>query len=117
MGYESRLYIVKENKMVNYAEIIARFDCSKMGYDNGWRELFNKPLESKMYAEDGNTLIEKDYYGEKLTKADFPTVIAWLEKEVEKDDCRRLKPLLSLLEGFDLSQWQDGEMQIVHYGC
>lgn len=40
IGYESRLYIVKENKAVNYAEIIARFDCSKMGYGNGWREIF-----------------------------------------------------------------------------
>lgn len=116
MGYESRLYIVKECKAVNYAEVIARFDCSKMGYGNGWRELFNKPLESKMYAEDGNTLIEEDCYGEKLTTADFYTVIAWLEKEVEKDDYRRLQPLLSLLKGFDLSQWQDGEMKIVHYG-
>lgn len=79
-------------------------------------KFFNKPLESKMYVEDGNTLIEEDCYGEKLTTADFPTVIAWLEKEVKKDDYRRLKPLLSLLKGFDLSQWQDGELQIVHYG-
>lgn len=46
----------------------------------------------------------------------FSTVIEWLEKEVEKSNYRRLKPLLSLLKGFDLSQWRDGEMEIVHYG-
>ena len=116
MGYKSRLYIVKEWKAVNYAEIIARFDCCEMGYDNGWREFFKKPLKSKMYAEDGNTLMEEERYADKLTTADFPTVIAWLEKEVEKDDYRRLKPLLALLKGFDLSQRTDREMQIVHYG-
>lgn len=115
MGYESRLYIVKENKTVNYAEVIARFDCSKMRCNNGWRELFKKPLESKMYADDGNTLIEEDNYGEKLKSAEFQSVIAWIEKEVQKSDYRRLKPLLSLLKGFDLTQWPDGEMQIVHF--
>lgn len=114
MGYESRVYIVEENKEVNYAEIIARFDCSEM--KTNFRELFKKAFESKMYAEDGNSLIKEDNYGKSLTTANFPTVIAWLEKEVEKDDYRRLKPLLSLLKGFDLTQWQDGEMQIVHYG-
>lgn len=116
MGYESRLYIVKKCDAINYAEVIARYDCSNMGYDNGWRELFNKPFDCKMYMEDGNTLIEEDCYGDKLQSADFPTVIEWLEKEVEKRDYRRLKPLLSLLKGFDLSQCRDGEMEIVHYG-
>lgn len=116
MGYESRLYIVKECKAISYAEVIARFDCSKMGYGNGWRELFDNPFDCKMYAEDGNTLIEKDCYGEKLKTADFPTVIAWLENEIEKESYRRLKPLLGLLKGFDLSEWTDGEMRIVHYG-
>lgn len=116
MGYESRLYIVKNNKTINYAEIIARFDCSKMGYGNGWRELFNKPFEGTMYKDDGDTKFETDCYGDKLEYADFPTVIDWLEKAIEKDDYRRLKPLLGLLKGFDLSKWADGEMLIVHYG-
>lgn len=116
MGYESRLYIVKKNKAINYAEVIARYDCCKMGYNSGWRELFNKPFESTMYAEDGNAKLEEDDYGDKLKSADFSTVIQWLEKEVKRSDYRRLKPLLSLLKGFDLSQWRDGEMEIVHYG-
>ena len=116
MEHESRLYIVKKNKAINYAEVIARYDCSKMGYNNGWRELFNKPFESTMYAEDGNTKIEQDCYGDKLKSADFSTVIEWLEKEIKKSNYRRLKPLLSLLKGFDLSQWGDGKMEIVHYG-
>ncbi len=115
MGYESRLYIVKKCDAINYAEVIARFDCSKMD-SKSWIELFNKPFDCKMYMEDGNTLIEEDNYGDKLKSAEFPTVIEWLEKEVEKSDYRRLKPLLSLLKGFDLSQWGDGEMEIVHFG-
>ena len=116
MGYESRLCIVKAFKSMNYAEIIARFDCSNMGYGNGWRELFSKPFNCAMYADDGNTQIKEDCYSDELKYADFPSVIAWLEKEIRKNDYRRLKPLLSLLKGFDLSQWPDGDMQIVHYG-
>ena len=116
MGYESRLYIVKARKSMDYAEIIARFDCLNMGYGNGWRELFNKSFNCDMYADDGNTPIKEDCYGDELKYADFPTVITWLEKEVEKSDYRRLKLLLSLLKGFDLTQCPDGDMQIVHYG-
>lgn len=116
MGYESRLYIVKENKKFSYGEVIAIFNCSNMGYDNGWRELFDTPFESEIYAEDGNTKVKKDKYGEKLKAANFSSVIAWLEKEVETDTGRRIKPLLSFLKGFDLSQWRDGEMKIVHFG-
>lgn len=116
MGYESRLYIVKQNKAVDYAEVIARFDFSKMGYGNGWRELFNKPLESKMYAEDGNTIIVEDSYGEKVKYSEFKPVIEWLEEEMKRSNYQRFKPLLSLLNGFNLSEWQDGEMLIVHYG-
>lgn len=115
MEYESRLYIVKEIEALNYAEVIARFDCSKIE-GGGWKELFDKPLECKMYAEDGDTEIKEDNYGEKLKYTDFPTVISWLEKEVQTNKFRRLKPLLSLLKGFDLSEWKDGKMRIVHFG-
>lgn len=116
MGYESRLYIVKKCSQINYAEKIAIFDCSCMGYNNGWKELFNKPFDCTLYLEDGDTEVEKDCYGEELKCADFSAVIEWLEKEVKKSDYRRLKPLLGLLKSFDLSQWTDGEMLIVHYG-
>lgn len=115
MAYESRLYIVKEIEAVNYAEVIARFDCSKIE-GGGRKELFNKPFECKMYAEDGNTEIKEDNCGEKLKYTDLLTVISWLEKEVRTSKLRRLKPLLSLLKGFDLSEWKDGKIRIVHFG-
>ena len=114
MGYESRVYIVKKSNSSDFAQEIAKFNCCKM--QEGWADLFDKQFNGELYADDGNTLIKKDKYGKELKYTDFPTVIAWLEKEVEKGDYRRLKPLLSLLKGFDLSQWTDGEMQIVHYG-
>ena len=114
MGYESRVYIVKKSRESNYAEEIAKFNCRGMA--DGWTNLFDKSFIGDLYADDGNALITEDKYGKELKYADFPTVIAYLEKEVKKDDYRRLKPLLSLLKGFDLSQWRDGEMQIVHFG-
>ncbi len=55
-------------------------------------------------------------YGEELKYAGLPEVIEWLDKEVENSTNRTLKPLLSLLKGFDLSEWKGNEIMIVHYG-
>lgn len=44
MGYESKVYVCEKSTLFNnsnYFETIAAVDMSKMGYDNGWRELFN----------------------------------------------------------------------------
>lgn len=116
MGYDSRLYIVKKCGRFNDVEVIARFECGKMGSGNGWRELFDKPFNCVMYAEDGDTEIKEDDCGDKLKYSDFRSVIEWLEKEVKRSDYSRLKPLLSLLKGFDLSEWGEQKMMIVHYG-
>lgn len=113
MGYESRLYIVETHKNSSYAEKIATISMSKMG-GNGWNELFNKPFEYEMYADDGNTLLTEDRYGEKLTYAEFEPVIKWLETKGKEMDYRRIAPLLGLLKSFDRSQWD--ELKIVHYG-
>ena len=47
MGYESKVYICSRisNTVYIYNEVIAAVDMCKMGYDTGWRELFNKKLD------------------------------------------------------------------------
>lgn len=112
MGYESRLYIVETHKDSNYAGKIATIDMGNMG-GNGWRELFNKPFEYEMYADDRNTLLTKDKYGEKLTYAEIDPVIEWLETKGKEMDYRRITLLLGLLKAFDRSKW--GELKIVHF--
>lgn len=112
MGYNSRVYIVNKMENSTLGEVIARYECRGMA--DGFCELFTVPVDFDIYAEDGNTVIKTDCYGKSVKYAKFPEVIEWLERESEKEDYRRLKPLIGLLKGFDAEQWND--LLIVHYG-
>lgn len=114
MGYESRLYIVETHKNGNYAEKIATINMRVMGCDSGWRELFCNSFDCELYADDGNTLLTEDNYGKKLKSADILSVIDWLETKGREMGYRRIEPLIGLLKGFDISEWED--LQVVHYG-
>lgn len=121
MGYESRIFIMdrNENEAPNgekytWAEKIAMVNMCKMGYDNGFHELFTEPIDYKIFI-DGETETDVDRYGEHLKSATVQTVIEWLKKEISVADYyRRMGPLLGLLEGFNESDWS--ELQVVHYG-
>lgn len=117
MGYESRIIIVERHggEQTIFGEIISEVWMSKMGYNNGWRELFKNPIDYKLYIDDCEDGTDKDLYGKHLTYTDIKSVVNWLEKEIQKgNDYRRLPVLLSLLKGFDESQWVN--LQVVHYG-
>lgn len=120
MGYESRIFIMdrNENEAPNgekytWAEKIAMVNMCKMGYDNGFHELFTEPIDYKIFI-DGETETDVDRYGEHLKSATVQTVIDWLEKEIKTEDYRRLPVLLGLLKGFQTDRWS--ELQVVHYG-
>lgn len=121
MAYESRIYLVDVHHMgeaksgrVFFAETIAVFNLSSMGYGNGWSGLFTTPVDFGIYAENGNDKFCEDRYGDHLKSADFDKVIAWLESAEKRDHYRRIPPLLGILKGFDRREWED--LQIVHYG-
>lgn len=137
MGYESKIFIVDVkshnqfaiDKITNkpildennspviykgYGQIIAMIDMCKMGYDNGWKELFTNEIDYYIYAEDGDHDTNTDCYGEHIKSGDINTIIAWLENRIKIDDYRRLKPLLHLLKSFNLDEWKD--LQVLHYG-
>lgn len=123
MGYESKIYIVEKRNWQNesgktYARIIAMFDLCK--YYPLSDVLRYKPKTSCFfYADDCNTEVTKDMYGEDLTETTVQTVINVLNKMVEKgEDYRRIFPLLSTLNTIDEQQkngdW--GEIVVLHYG-
>ncbi len=137
MGYESKVFVVnavshntpKLDKRTQepvldknghpimyrgYGQIVAMIDMCKMGYDNGWKELFTKEIDYYIFAEDGDHDTNTDCYGEHIKSGDINAIIAWLENRIKIDDYRRLKPLLHLLKSFNLDDWED--LQIVHYG-
>ncbi len=117
MGYESRIIVVDRHDQGHFvfAEKLAEIKMSKMGYGNGWREMFSKPVDYKLFIDSCNEDTDKDCYGEHLKSTNIQTVVDWLETEIQNGNkYRRLQVLLSLLKGFDESQWT--ELQVVHYG-
>lgn len=123
MAYESKIYVVnlrreKNENSPDYGKVynaqrIAAFDLGCMGSNNGWRELFDTPIDYEFYAEDGENLITEDKYGDQLTSADIDVVIRWLETKGNAF-YRRIAPALGMLKGFNRSEWE--ELKIVHFG-
>ena len=123
MGYESRIYIVaKRNKFEweeqTYANVIAMFDMCKCYFLSD--ALRKKPkTDCYFYADDGNTRILEDRYGEALTEATPKDVIDILEGAIAKgEDYIRVFPLLSALKTIDEQQANEMyyNVAVLHYG-
>lgn len=117
MGYESKIYITRKSKYSDWNEVIATFDLCKMGWDiiNGktFRGLFTEPVGT-MYADDGNTEIHEDCYGDAVEGAPIHDVINWISKWVYANDYGRARVFLNLLESMEAEI--DGDLYCYHYG-
>ena len=123
MGYESRLYVV-EKRLVRdedgrrFSSVIAMFDLSKCYFLSG--ELRNRPVANcYFYADDFNTRVTKDRYGQPLTETTVEDVVRILEEAIRGGaDYRYISPLLSFMKGLD-SQMKNGiwgEVAVLHFG-
>ena len=123
MGYESRIYIVEktsyswsEDNGRKYARVLAMFDVAKFYELSDWFR--NKPATKHyIYADDGDTQIIEDRYGDALKEASVKEVINRLERIVESgEDYRRIFPLLATLKAFETQSncWED--IAVLHYG-
>lgn len=118
MGYESRIYIVnrnvldfwnKENPLI-FGEDIASFELCSVPYE--FTDIFTKPIDFSLYVDEEETV--EDKYGKHCNMARINTVVEALEKFEAEDHYRRYRPVISLLKGFDESEWDD--LWVVHYG-
>lgn len=122
MGYESRIYIVSKTSVYDeedakwWGEQIAVFDMGK--YPSLANLMRSKPTtDYYIYADDNNTHIIEDRYGEQLTEASVSDVISVLEKDVANGkNYRRIFPLLATLKSFEEHKEQWGEIAVLHYG-
>ena len=125
MGYESKIYIVEktncswaEENGMKYARVLAMFDVSKFYELADW--FSNKPATKHyIYADDGDTEIIEDRYGDTLKEASAKEVIDKLERIVEVKngvDYRRIFPLLAALKAFETQSNQWGDIAVLHYG-
>lgn len=121
MGYERKLYVVEKGHAKNsdgmrYAHVVAMFDMCKVGF---FGNVFEHKTDCYFYADDGDTKVVKDRYGDDLKEATVKDVINVLEEAVKKgDEYRRIFPLLSALKTIDEQQkggiWR--EIVVLHYG-
>lgn len=123
MGYESRIYIVEktncswnENDDKKFARVLAVFDMACFRQLSDWFR--NKPATKHyIYADDGNTQIIEDCYGDALKEASVKEVINRLEKIIENgEDYRRIFPLLATLKAFEAQSNHWGDIAVLHYG-
>lgn len=122
MGYESKIYVVQEydplfEGRLGYGDIIATFDLCKMGYEiyNGksFQQLFNQDRTCDFYADDGNTIIKEDCYGDEIQKADPKEVIAWLKQMTEENSWYRAKLFYKFLLELEKT---GADYSLYHYG-
>lgn len=90
-----------------YANPIAQMDLCKVG------RLPTKESEYFVYADDGDTPVVTDRYGEYLGQMSLRQFIAWVYKEMEESDYRRLKTAKALAESF-LGGYSN--VQVLTYG-
>ena len=125
MGYESKIYIIEktnyswaEENGMKYARVLAMFDVSNFYELSDW--FSNKPATKHyIYADDGDTQIIEDRYGDTLKEASVKEVIDRIERIIgieNEEDYRRIFPLLAALKAFESygNQWDD--IAVLHYG-
>lgn len=125
MGYESKIYFVEKSnynvqrtttddtKGKNYAQIIASIDLGKL--EGGKPACFKKETDCYIYADDGNTRLVKDRYGEPLTEVSIEGLWSWL-LTIPEPLYRRLYLLKVMTESF-LTRYENWHNVVaLHYG-
>lgn len=123
MGYESKIYIVRKTTMKGYEETADKFYAEKIAEFNMCKcpclaDSLRDKTNCYIYADDGNTPIIEDRYGDPLTETTPAIVIELLEKYIaDGGDFRRVYPLLACLKAFEERkvQWGD-DLVVLHFG-
>lgn len=122
MGYESRIYVVDKcnvpqeinGKDYVWGEVIASFDLCKV-YDVSDRMRQYPATDAYIYADDGDTRIIEDCYGEPLREIPIADAVKIIKDAAAKEPSyRRFLPCIRMLEAFNPAQWDD--LAVLHYG-
>lgn len=122
MGYESTLFVVEKRKTVSQmadgtkardGDVVAMFDLRKAPSISDKMRRF--PKTDIHVCVDGIETT-KDLYEKPIREIPLSDAIRIIEKAIEGGGrYRRYAPCLSLLKGFDISEWRD--LVVLHYGC
>jgi len=123
MGYDCKIYLVNKTDVslesddgLVFSEVIAMFDLCKMDYNGAYHKLVKeaKPTNCYIYADDGDTKITTDNYGDKLKELPFLELLAALKKD--NTGYRRVMPLIAMLAMFKIEKDKWPDLTILHYG-
>lgn len=122
MGYESKFYIVEKGSFSCscgklYAEVIAMFDmCKCYALSDPFRRF--PETDCCIYADDGDTEIVKDMYGDPLTETSIETTLRLVERAMEADNYRSFLPFEAVLRTLHAQEEEGnwGELAVLHYG-
>jgi hypothetical protein len=125
MGYEVKLYVAIKHTFCsdNWLEIIGSVDLSKPGpsaigaLHSGHKDTKTPP--TYFFADDGNTKITEDRYGERISIMPLYAVVEALKKDLEDSNgYRRFKIALGFLEAFqdNSKDWEGHELVVVGFG-
>lgn len=150
MGYESKLYFcfkypngfVDPDIKKQFVEKIVEVNMCKIGGvpscfvksrtidDKTGRDIIQyKETDCFVYADDGDTRILEDCYGDPLYECTIPELYQWLEEQMAEDSegYRRYDLLLNVIKGFcDIKEFTYGKycelkpkwqnMIVLHFG-
>ena len=118
MGYESKLYVIEKGSVKGlsgkiYGMHVAAFE---MGCVYEMVEKIKKypHTDTFFFADDGNTEVTSDAYGEPLTEIPVKDMANIIRELSEHDVYRRYKPVLAFLDAIDESEWNN--IVVLHYG-
>ncbi len=103
------------SKKITWFRIYATVDLCKCGYESNIHNIdhINKDESHFWYWYDGNGETSKDCYGDKLKPIPIKEVVEALRKDTKKDDYRRFKWALALLESM---QNDKEDLTVLFYG-
>lgn len=118
MGYESKLFVVEKLgwgviEGMKYGSLVAMFDLCKCHAVSDRMRRYKK-TDTCFYLTGVEEPVVEDLYGEPLKEIPLADAIEIVREAAENDEYRRLKPCLSLLEGFEPEKWK--ELVVLHYG-
>jgi len=124
MSYESRIYVGVVRNGDDYFSEIAKFQIGKIDYTGAFHRLIgmSKDVDDLcLYADDGDTEITIDKYGEKLKELPLDDVIKALGKDKER--YRRIPPVIEFLRVIKVQKefgvWgyeDDVNIKVLHFG-
>ena len=131
MGYESVLFVVNKTKLKigsqPYGEVLAKINLCKTGYE--FVNIFSGNYTMcNVYDADINHItktvdgvdfsLPTDKYDDVLTELPVKTVLDKMAELDKREDYRRFKMAIPMLQYFvdNSGDWPEGEIVVLHYG-